>query len=135
MAKASSRVELVFPADQVWHLIGGFGSPPDWLPYIPESELHEGGRSVEWSGEFTGSGSISSIRPIPRRHPDAHGVETTPLKEEIDTPLCSPALAALIRAGRCSRSDPDPLRGEAGAVAPMVRCQRSGGAGASPHAL
>jgi hypothetical protein len=34
---------LVFPADQVWHFISGFGSLPDWLPYIPKSELHEGG--------------------------------------------------------------------------------------------
>ncbi|MEE7504859.1 hypothetical protein MMR14E_17185 [Methylobacterium mesophilicum] len=32
------------PASEVWRLIGGFGSLPDWLPYIPESELHEGGR-------------------------------------------------------------------------------------------
>jgi hypothetical protein len=45
MAKGSSSVELAFPADQVWHLIGGFGSLPDWLPYIPKSELHEGGRT------------------------------------------------------------------------------------------
>jgi hypothetical protein len=28
----------------VWQLIGGFGSLPDWLPYIPESTLAEGGR-------------------------------------------------------------------------------------------
>jgi Polyketide cyclase / dehydrase and lipid transport len=45
MAKASSSVELAIRAVQVWHLIGGFGSLPDWLPYIPKSELHEGGRT------------------------------------------------------------------------------------------
>ena len=45
MAKASSSVELAVPAHRVWHLIGGFGSLPDWLPYIPKSELHEGGRT------------------------------------------------------------------------------------------
>jgi len=28
----------------VWQLIGGFGSLPDWLPYIPKSELTDGGR-------------------------------------------------------------------------------------------
>ena len=33
------------PADEVWKLIGGFGSLPDWLPYIPKSELAEGGRT------------------------------------------------------------------------------------------
>jgi Polyketide cyclase / dehydrase and lipid transport len=45
MAKASSSVELAVTADQVWKLIGGFGSLPDWLPYIPKSELAEGGRT------------------------------------------------------------------------------------------
>jgi hypothetical protein len=30
--------------DRVWQLIGGFNSLPDWLPYIPSSELSEGGR-------------------------------------------------------------------------------------------
>jgi hypothetical protein len=45
MAKASSSVELAVPTDQVWKLIGGFGSLPDWLPYIPKSELAEGGRT------------------------------------------------------------------------------------------
>jgi hypothetical protein len=45
MAKASSSAELPVPADEVWNLIGGFGSLPDWLPYIPKSELHEGGRT------------------------------------------------------------------------------------------
>ena len=43
MAKALSSVELTVPADQVWHLIGGFGSLPDWLPFIPKSELREVG--------------------------------------------------------------------------------------------
>jgi hypothetical protein len=45
MAKASSSVELAVPANEVWKLIGGFGSLPDWLPYIPKSELAEGGRT------------------------------------------------------------------------------------------
>ena len=45
MAKASSIVELQVTADQIWKLIGGFGSLPDWLPHIPKSELGEGGRT------------------------------------------------------------------------------------------
>lgn len=45
MASASSSVDLPVPADRVWQLIGGFGSLPDWLPYIPRSELGEGGRT------------------------------------------------------------------------------------------
>jgi len=28
----------------VWKLIGGFDSLPDWLPYVPKSELSDGGR-------------------------------------------------------------------------------------------
>jgi hypothetical protein len=38
-------VGLHLPADKVWKLIGGFGSLPDWLPYIPKSELADGGRA------------------------------------------------------------------------------------------
>jgi hypothetical protein len=45
MANATSSVDLRVPADEVWKLIGGFGSLPDWLPYIPTSELGEGGRT------------------------------------------------------------------------------------------
>ncbi|MDX3263862.1 SRPBCC family protein [Streptomyces sp. NPDC093228] len=43
---ASTSVSRLVPAspERVWKLIGGFGSLPDWLPYIPESTLLEGGR-------------------------------------------------------------------------------------------
>lgn len=43
---ASTIVSIEIPAtpDQVWQLIGGFNALPDWLPYIPSSELSEGGR-------------------------------------------------------------------------------------------
>ncbi len=44
MAQADASIDLPVPADEVWALIGGFGSLPDWLPYIPRSELREGGR-------------------------------------------------------------------------------------------
>ncbi|MEU6807538.1 SRPBCC family protein [Streptomyces sp. NPDC046831] len=44
MATTSATIDLPVPADRVWQLIGGFGSLPDWLPYIPESGLSEGGR-------------------------------------------------------------------------------------------
>jgi hypothetical protein len=46
MAKASSSVAVTVPADRVWQLIGGFGSLPGWLPYIPKSELVEVGASA-----------------------------------------------------------------------------------------
>ncbi|OXS37352.1 SRPBCC family protein [Streptomyces sp. XY006] len=43
---ASTSVSRIVPAspDEVWSLIGGFDSLPDWLPYIPESTALEGGR-------------------------------------------------------------------------------------------
>ncbi|RQR30348.1 MULTISPECIES: SRPBCC family protein [unclassified Burkholderia] len=44
MAQANASIEIAASADTVWTLIGGFGSLPDWLSYIPASELSEGGR-------------------------------------------------------------------------------------------
>jgi len=44
MAKAYAAIRLDVGADQVWQLIGGFNTLPDWLPYIPHSTLQEGGR-------------------------------------------------------------------------------------------
>jgi hypothetical protein len=43
MASASAFIDIPASADQVWQLIGGFNSLPDWLPFIPKSELSEGG--------------------------------------------------------------------------------------------
>ncbi|MET9259914.1 SRPBCC family protein [Amycolatopsis sp. NPDC004079] len=44
---ASTSVSRTVPASpqQVWDLIGGFASLPDWLPYIPESTALDGGRT------------------------------------------------------------------------------------------
>ena len=44
LAEASASIDVSASADQVWRLIGGFGSLPDWLPYTPKSELSAGGR-------------------------------------------------------------------------------------------
>lgn len=44
MAQASATITLPVAPDRVWQLIGGFDSLPGWLPYIPKSELSEGGR-------------------------------------------------------------------------------------------
>ncbi|AZF27261.1 SRPBCC family protein [Pseudomonas sp. R2-60-08W] len=44
MATASSVIEIPASADQVWKLIGGFNSLPDWLPFIAKSEPSDGGR-------------------------------------------------------------------------------------------
>ncbi|MGV8919353.1 MAG: SRPBCC family protein [Pseudomonas sp.] len=44
MATASATIEISASADQVWQLMGGFDSLPNWLPLIVESTLSEGGR-------------------------------------------------------------------------------------------
>ncbi|MFF3934888.1 SRPBCC family protein [Streptomyces phaeofaciens] len=44
MTAARVTLDVPQPADRVWQLIGGFGSLPDWLPYITESVPGEGGR-------------------------------------------------------------------------------------------
>jgi hypothetical protein len=44
MASTSVSRTLPAPPDRVWQLIGGFGSLPDWLPYISSSSLEAGGR-------------------------------------------------------------------------------------------
>lgn len=44
MAQTTTSIKIPASPDQVWQLIGGFNSLPDWLPYIPSSEVSEGGR-------------------------------------------------------------------------------------------
>jgi len=44
MATASATIAIPASADQVWQLIGGFNTLPDWLPLITESTLTDGGR-------------------------------------------------------------------------------------------
>ncbi|MFJ2387159.1 SRPBCC family protein [Pseudomonas koreensis] len=44
MATASATIDIPASADQVWQLIGGFNTLPDWLSFISKSELSEGGR-------------------------------------------------------------------------------------------
>ncbi|MGE7763097.1 SRPBCC family protein [Peribacillus sp. NPDC097895] len=44
MAHTTTTIKISASPDQVWQLIGGFNSLPEWLPYIPSSELSQGGR-------------------------------------------------------------------------------------------
>ena len=44
MPTASAVIEIPVSADQVWQLVGGFNSLPDWLPLIVKSEPRDGGR-------------------------------------------------------------------------------------------
>ncbi|HBU6641519.1 TPA: SRPBCC family protein [Klebsiella aerogenes] len=44
MATTTVSIEIPASVDQVWQLMGGFDSLPDWLPFIPKSVVSEGGR-------------------------------------------------------------------------------------------
>ncbi|PUH28239.1 hypothetical protein DBP86_09235 [Klebsiella pneumoniae] len=44
MATTTVSIEIPASVDQVWQLMGGFDSLPDWLPFIPKSMASEGGR-------------------------------------------------------------------------------------------
>lgn len=44
MANTTTTIKISASPAKVWQLIGGFDSLPDWLPYIPNSEVSEGGR-------------------------------------------------------------------------------------------
>ncbi|MEU6554357.1 SRPBCC family protein [Streptomyces sp. NPDC046915] len=54
MASTTAFIDIPQGPDRVWQLIGGFGSLPDWLPYIPESELSDGGRVRRLTNEDGG---------------------------------------------------------------------------------
>ncbi|TDL91730.1 SRPBCC family protein [Vibrio vulnificus] len=44
MANTTTTIKIPASPDQVWQLIGGFDSLPNWLPYIPSSKLSQGAR-------------------------------------------------------------------------------------------
>lgn len=44
MAATSVTIEIPASPDQVWQLMGGFGSLPEWLSFITHGSLSEGGR-------------------------------------------------------------------------------------------
>ncbi len=44
MASAKAALYLPIPPDEIWQLIGGFGSLPDWVPGVTQSQFTDGGR-------------------------------------------------------------------------------------------
>ncbi len=56
MAKINMKTNLNVAADEVWKLIGGFNTLPDWHPAIEKSELEEEGSMRRLS--LTGGGTI-----------------------------------------------------------------------------
>jgi hypothetical protein len=43
MGNVAAVIDIPASPNEVWQLIGGFNSLPDWLSYIPKSELSEDG--------------------------------------------------------------------------------------------
>jgi len=56
MAKVNMKTNLNVTADEVWKLIGGFNTLPDWHPAIEKSELEEEGSMRRLS--LVGGGTI-----------------------------------------------------------------------------
>ena len=56
MAKVDMKIDLNVAADEVWKLIGGFNTLPDWHPAIEKSELEEEGSMRRLS--LAGGGTI-----------------------------------------------------------------------------
>ncbi|WP_046471355.1 SRPBCC family protein [Allosalinactinospora lopnorensis] len=54
MATTTATIDIPVSAHRVWQLMGGFGSLPDWLPYIPASTLSDGGRVRSLTNEEGG---------------------------------------------------------------------------------
>src|SRR5271163_2662676 len=44
MPSAKTTADINLPPDELWQIIGGFGSRPDWIPEVCQSRLGDGGR-------------------------------------------------------------------------------------------
>jgi hypothetical protein len=44
MSSAKATVDVTVPPNEIWQLIGGFGSLPDWVPGVSQTKLADGGR-------------------------------------------------------------------------------------------
>lgn len=44
MPSAKATVDIDLRPDELWQVIGGFGSLPDWIPEVSQSRLADGGR-------------------------------------------------------------------------------------------
>lgn len=63
MAKVSMTTDLNASADQVWKMIGGFNTLPDWHPAVEKSELSEAGetRTLSIAGGATIVEKLESV--------------------------------------------------------------------------
>ncbi|MCH8079206.1 MAG: SRPBCC family protein [Proteobacteria bacterium] len=89
MAKINMKTNINVAADEVWKLIGGFNTLPDWHPAIEKSELEEEGSMRRLS--LTGGGTI--VEKLERLD-DSERVYTYSI---IDSPLPVSNYTATIR--------------------------------------
>jgi uncharacterized protein YndB with AHSA1/START domain len=60
MAQVEASIDIPVSPDEIWQLIGGFGSLPDWLNSMPTSKLTDGGR-VRWLANIDGETLIERL--------------------------------------------------------------------------
>lgn len=89
MAKINMKTNINVAADEVWKLIGGFNTLPDWHPAIEKSELEEEGSMRRLS--LTGGGTV--VEKLERLD-DSERVYTYSI---IDSPLPVSNYTATIR--------------------------------------
>lgn len=122
MGKASAAIDIPAPPNEVWQLIGGFNSLPDWLSYIPKSELSEDGRVRQvadlkgetiwiYSRRFDQScrhfrlarRNFTQHRPHQTAYPHGAKIVATSIKERNHAKNIRNSVAARCEAYACSR--------------------------------
>ena len=93
MAKVNMKTDLNVAADEVWKLIGGFNTLPDWHPAVEKSELQEegsmrrlslagGGTIVEKLERFDDSERVYTYSIIDSPLPVSNYVSTISVKDD-----------------------------------------------------
>ena len=79
MAKVSMTTDLDVAADELWNLIGGFNTLPDWHPAVEKSELQEEGQIRKLS--LKGGGTIIEklVKNDPHERVYTYTIEDSPL--------------------------------------------------------
>lgn len=79
MAKVNMTTDIDVAADELWNLIGGFNTLPDWHPAVESSELQEEGqiRKLSLSGGGTIIEKLEKVDPNERVY--SYTIEDSPL--------------------------------------------------------
>ncbi len=79
MAKVNMTTDLDVAADELWNLIGGFNTLPDWHPAVENSELQDEGSMRKLS--LAGGGTIIEklVKSSPEERVYSYTIEDSPL--------------------------------------------------------